>query len=84
MAWLKASFLTSDTVAFRLEDKFTHGRATDGRSFVASVGRDVHRRPFVSRHFVDLAPPSPREFLYINDLLLSGDSIKRRQCEHGS
>src|SRR5438128_12501851 len=66
-----------------LKIELTFGRrATGGRRFVASVRLHVHGCALVSHLRCDPALPTPREFLDVYDLLFSGDSIKRGQCEH--
>src|SRR5262249_13184746 len=56
---------------------------TRRRSFVFSVHRDGHVCAFVSLLPGNPPPPIPRKFLDVDDLLLSSNSMKRRQSEHG-
>src|SRR6185369_5160633 len=63
--------------------ELAHGRrAIGGRSFVASVRRDDHRRTFVSLLSRDPAPPAPGELFDIGYLLFAGNATERGQGEH--
>src|SRR5262245_2587433 len=84
MAWLQASFVVSDTVVFRLQDRI-YPRSSCSWPKLCSFRRP--RRPSSPIRLPPLlrpAPQTPREFLHVEDLLLFGDSIKGRQCECNS